>query len=414
MELLTKARAERMVSRAEVDFGSVRDPREQKNKRSQSLEGILRLFVTGFACGKLVLRDLEALSEDMPPRIRRRLGLRKQVSDTTQWEILSSISTAGFAEVLGSQLRRGIDSKAIINDRFAGGVASYDGKGAGSRLGEAPNEICRRSTCDVDGTVFWDLYALRACLTSSSAQPVLSQTFIPNKRGEATTFPDMLARDVECFPRLFRYVTTDAGMASRGNAEVVMSHQKMYVFQIKGNFGHLYPIGCELLEKQEVQAETTENERGMIVRRELRRVAFPANESFPGATQFVGVKQVRIRKDGTTETENRVFITCVPWTELSTERWLKLVRLHWVIENGSNWTHDVILNEDLRKPCNQGYGPIVISWLLVLSYNLMSMFRSHLPLKDCRPCSWSRVQELLYQAWLGVGRVEERAVVFEG
>ena len=146
-----------------------------------------------------------------------------------------------------SQVRRGIDSKAITNDRFGGGVVSYDGKGAGSGLGDAPNPICRRSTCDADGTPFWDLYTLRACLTSSSAQPVLSQTFIPNKRGEATTFPERLARDVKNFPRLFRYVTTDAGMASRSNAEVVMRHQKMYVFQIKGNFAHLSLLQNDLM-----------------------------------------------------------------------------------------------------------------------------------------------------------------------
>ena len=142
--------------------------------------------------------------------------------------------------------------------------------------------------------------------------------------------------------------------------------------------------------------------QGAQVYRELRRVNVPSEVTFPGAKQLIGDNQNRIEDDGTVEAEDRVFITAVPWEELSANELLNLVRLHWVIENGCNWTADVILDEDSRRPCNQGYGPIVVSWLLMLAYNLVSVFRAHLPLKDHRPERWERAREMTYQAFLGL------------
>jgi predicted transposase YbfD/YdcC len=339
------------------------------------------------------------------------MGLKDRVSDTTQYEILVRTRPEGLREALWEQLRKDIDSKAISNDLLSEGVISYDGKGAGSKLGEPPNELCRGCVCDSKGTAFWDLFILRSCLTSSSARVCIDQEVIAAKSGEATTFPSMLERDVKQFPRLFRYITGDAGLASQTNAQKVLELNKLYLFQIKGNFGRLYPLAESLLDSSPVIAETTERSQGCQVRRELRRVAVPAEVSFPGATQILGVSQIRTKSDGTVETEHRVFITAVPWQELSAAKLLKLVRLHWGIENGANWTADMIFEEDTRSPCYQGYGPIVVSWLLLLAYNIVAVFRAHLPLKDRRPERWERARELIYQAFLSLGIERIRRLV---
>ena len=60
---------------------------------------------------------------------------------------------------------------------------------------------------------------------------------------------------------------------------------------------------------------------------------------------------------------------------------------------------------------NQGYGPIVVTWLLLLAYNIVSVFRAHLPLKDRRPERWERARELIYQAFLGLGIERGRQAV---
>jgi predicted transposase YbfD/YdcC len=127
-----------------------------------------------------------------------------------------------------------------------------------------------------------------------------------------------------------------------------------------------------------------------------------ADTKFPGAAQFLAVRRIRARDDGATEHEERLFVTAVPWEEMSPQRLLKLVRLHWGIENGNNWTADVILKEDSHSPCKVGNGIVIVSWLRLLAYNLVSAFRAHLPLKDRRVQSWGRAMEMLYQGFLGL------------
>jgi len=162
----------------------------------------------------------------------------------------------------------------------------------------------------------------------------------------------------------------------------------------------LYSVATDLLNKAEVLKTTEERYKGKIVRRELRRVDVPDDIEFSGATQFVGVRQTTIEAGKEDKIENRVFITSSPKGELTASDLLKLVRLHWGIENNSNWTLDVIFDEDSRSPCYVGYGSIIYSFLLTLAYNLVSSFRSRLPLKDNRYQSFSRCMELIYQAML--------------
>ena len=59
----------------------------------------------------------------------------------------------------------------------------------------------------------------------------------------------------------------------------------------------------------------------------------------------------------------------------------------------------MVLAEDTKSPCNGGEGILVMSWLRVLAYNLVSVFRSHLPRKDRRAESWKRACEMIYQAF---------------
>jgi predicted transposase YbfD/YdcC len=371
----------------------------------------MRLMVAAFAAGKMVLRSIEDLSADIPAATGKPLGIPRRVSDTPLWGLLKRTNPEGLRETLFKSVRRDLDSKAVTNDLFPGGVLAYDGKGAGSGWGEAPNAQCRTRTAD--GEEYWDLSALRACLVSSSSAPVLDQELIPNKKGEPTTFPQMLERDVNRFPRLFRYVTGDAGLASGSNAQLIVDRGKLYLLQIKGNFSALYPLALDLLKNSPALASTTDRFQGKEVRREIRRVSFPADMTFPGATQLIAVRQTRTSDDGTKECEDRVYVSAIPWRELSPTRLLRMIRLHWKIENGANWTADMILEEDNRRPCNKGFGPNNVSWLLVLAYNLIAAFRAHLPKKDRLLQRWERVREVFYQALLDTAARRRRRLATE-
>ncbi len=352
----------------------------------------------GFACQKPTLRALESLAGDLSPKMRRRLGLRRPISDTTLYELLLRLAPAGFRELVYRQVRADLDAKAVTNDALPFGMVSFDGKGAGSGLGSAPSGDCRESVCDAQGTPCWDLFCLRACLVSSSACPVLDQEFIDGKSGEPTHFPAMLKRLVATFPKLFRLVSGDANFASRAAAKLVRELGRDFLFCVKENRKAAYNAAAGALADAPVAARTEERAHGQLVIRELRRAAAPIEfQALPGTAEFWSVKQVRFKPSGSHECEERVFATSLDKAALTDDERLAVVRRHWGIENGANWTADCILEEDQRSPCKNGNGMVVVSWLRLLAYNLAAVFRAHIP-KTERDHSWRRAAELLYQA----------------
>lgn len=401
MPMITSKRAQRLVQRIGLSFRWVIDLRANRGRQSP-LPALLRLMLVGLCSGLRQLRHIEQLSTRLPARMRRRLGLRgRRISDTTLYEMLQrrTAGELGFREALQEQLRIDLDAKRIENDFFAGGVASYDGKNASWGMGERPNSYCQKGFFKHSAEPSWRLMTLRSCLTSSSSRPVLNQTFL-RAHGEATTFPRLFLQDVNRFPRLFRYVTADAGITSTANAQVVVEAGKHYLFALKGNHQRLFARALELLEGVERCAHTMERYRGRWHVRELRRGVVPSDEPFWGAKQFVSVTSKRIDDHGRTRVDTRVFITSVDATQMSAERLLKLVRLHWGIENGPNWTCDVVLREDSHCPCRTGNGLTTMSWLNILAYNILAVFRSRISGRERTRPPWKEVLSLVFSVFV--------------
>jgi predicted transposase YbfD/YdcC len=108
----------------------------------------------------------------------------------------------------------------------------------------------------------------------------------------------------------------------------------------------------------------------------------PPEEDFPDARQLVWVRQKREREGGSPKVETRLFLTSIPSGQLTAEQMLTLVRRHWGIENGPNWTADVVLEEDTASPVLRGKAPLVLSWPRVLAYNLLALVRTPPPTRD--------------------------------
>ncbi len=406
MTELSKTRAIRLIKNAKLFFEEVKDPRDE-NRVLYELPGLLNLHVAAMSCGKRALQHIENFGKDLSKKAFRILGFRKMLkkskdgpSDTTYYDLFSAMKPRGFRKALQEQVKRDLESKAITNDLFSGGVLTLDGKGAGSAMGEAPNSQCRQSVCDSKGTEFWDLFVMRAVLTSSLARPCIDQEVIDGRSGEATAFEPVLRRIAKAFPRLFQYITVDAGESSAHNARVCLELKKDYLFAIKGNFPKLFPLCQKLLKDAKVAAFTEEREQGFLVRREIRVVQTTGEIEFPGAAQICGVRHIKTSTDGTQTTEDRVFLTSATSQRLEPAALLKLVRLHWGIENNANWTADMIFQEDTKSSCKVGNGIIVLSWLRMLSYNLVAVFRAHLKNNGNRPQCWARAIELIYQAFI--------------
>jgi predicted transposase YbfD/YdcC len=399
---LTARRAARCVSRSRVDFAAVEDPRAPHLIR-YAVSGLLNLIVAGFAAGQPTLRDIETFVRDIPGRCRRALGLgsKHKPCDSTLYNLLARLEPTGFRRALVRQVVDAVKAKAITNDLLARGVVAFDGHGGIDDWGRAPTHQARNTIKDMMGTPLWYLYSLRAHLVSSSACPCLDQEFIDDDHWEDGLLPSMLRRVAGAFPRLFEIVTADAVFLSKANTEAVISLGKHYLFALKRNRPKLYDDALDSLRGRPLEAETEEHTKGVWVHRALFRARCPRTLGYSELQQFVAVVQTTIKPTGEKAVETRLFVTSLARKDASPRELLKLVRLHWGIENNGNWTMDEQFSDDRRCPCKRNEGSIVVSWLRLLSFNIASTIRSRLPGHDRgRRVSWRRTIQLIWMAFL--------------
>jgi len=405
MKQLTKAKVRRAIRWIPADFEGVEDPRERGRLEHG---GLLALLTAAFATGARTLRAVERLGDELAGRLRA-FGLKSAPSDTSLYRLLAAQKAAGFGLMLVRQVKEALLRKWIGNDLFPQGVIAIDGKSVWSGH-YAAHRLCRQSEGTEKRGDYW-LLMQRACLVSSSARPCVTQTPVEKDAGEVDTFGKTFRFLMHHFRRSFEFVTHDAGGASRENAALVHAAEKAYVFAIKGNQPRVHQAALSRLgnqespddAEQEGEAHTEERADGTTIRREVFRVAVAADDpeiEFAGAKQLWRVRQTsfRILPGGTPETtvEDRYFITN---RALKAELALKLVRLHWGIENGPNWTMDLQLGEDASAPCETGNGLVIVSWLRLLAYNALSIWRSKLePVRDEIVARWERSKSTLRDA----------------
>ena len=223
-----------------VTFKQIVDPRGRRGRRHE-WDAMLGLLVQGLAVGKRVLRQVEALGEDLVREGTGPEGLRRPVSDTTLDRVLRQMKPEGLDKVLQQSVRAALEQGVLRQDRLAAGVVSIDGKAGESTRGQAPCEPCH-TLRDEQGQEYGYPFALRAALTSSRACPVLDQVMLEGKQGEATAFPQLLGRVVKEYGEHFTYVTGDAGLTSAANARAVREAGKHYLFAVKENFQRLHDV----------------------------------------------------------------------------------------------------------------------------------------------------------------------------
>jgi hypothetical protein len=402
----TKAKVRRAIRWVQVDFEGLKDPRKKGRHKHA---GLLALLTAAFATGARTLRAVERLGDEMAGRLGR-LGLRRAPSDTTLYWLLAKQTAHGFGVMLVGQVKEALLRKWIGNDLFPrGGVVAIDGKSVWS--GHYPAHRSCRESKGTGHRGDYHVLMQRACLVSSSARPCVTQTTVAPGDGEANTFAKTFGFLLRHFRRSFEFVTYDAGGTSRENAALVHAAEKAYVFAIKGNQPRVYAAARSRLGSKEGpddaaltgEARTEERADGAMLRREIFRCAATADDpeiEFAGAKALWRVRQTtsRVLPGGTPEAtvEDRYFITN---RVLAAAAALTLVRLHWGIENGPNWTMDMQLGEDAGVPCEKGNGIVIVSWLRLLAYNALSIWRNKLkPTRDEVVAHWERARSTLRDA----------------
>jgi predicted transposase YbfD/YdcC len=179
---------------------------------------------------------------------------------------------------------------------------------------------------------------------------VLGQEAVPEETNETGALPELL--------RLLQLegaiVTIDAAGCYSNVAEEITEAGADYVITLKGNQKGLHRDADALFEKLEGIDRLPEGCKtvdGGHDRVEVRRcwaigvedTSIGGLEEWSGLSSLCKVRAERHHPDGTTQTEERLFLSSL---EADPERLLQAVRHHWHVENKLHWTLDVAFEED--------------------------------------------------------------------
>lgn len=307
-------------------FEEVTDPRIERRKEHTLLD-IIGLTICAVVAGADTFAGIERFGEAREEWLGQFLELKNGIpSHDTIGEVWGRVDPeefeAGFRRWIGG-----------LTDSV-GEVVAVDGK------------TLRRS---------YDRTSNRAALQmidvwSCNQELVLGQKAVPETTNETGALPELL-RLLELEGAI---VTIDAAGCYSDVVEEIVEAGADYVIALKENQRTLQRDTEALFEKLEGVGRLPESCKtvdGGHDRVEVRRCwALDAEDAsirglqkWPGLSSVCKVRAERHHPDGTTQTEERLFISSL---EADPERLLQAVRRHWHVENKLHWTLDMAFAED--------------------------------------------------------------------
>jgi len=90
----------------------------------------------------------------------------------------------------------------------------------------------------------------------------------------------------------------------------------------------------------------------------------------------------------------RYALTNEPVGRLSADKWIKVFRLRWGVENGTHWTLDAIQHEDDLPWTRDPNGMLVVQMLRRIGLNILALYRGvHLRATENRVRPWRDIME---------------------
>ena len=394
------------------------DPRNPQGLRHPFTDCMLSLLAA-LLSGRETIRAVEALSKELA------LGYRgKGISDGALTHLLAMMGEhdmdATLVQSVHDMARRGqlkpldlnqswltVDGKYWILDHDCGGLAQrFEDKHG----------------------VHWRLGVLRAVLITAAGKPALGQWPMPpvegelekdaEKRkhtGETTNLAPFVAWLRAQYGDLATNFTLDAGLWSKA-IFLAMDKDGLGVFAgLKGNKPELFAEAKRVLRrvrtKQKPTAETKWEScpKGKIRRRLWRTTELDGWNGWRHLRQVVVVEQTTRDRDDKDKVELRYFVTNSTIGMLTPWQLLRLVRLHWGIENDCNWTFDMQFGEDDGAWCTQNKATLVLGALRMIAYNILQWLRKvHVQVEHARvdntPRPWRSVFELVHRYLVATGK----------
>jgi predicted transposase YbfD/YdcC len=185
---------------------------------------------------------------------------------------------------------------------------------------------------------------------------VLAQQAVEEKSNEITAVPELLKMlDIKG-----AVVTADALNTQTAIVEQIVKGGGDYVLAVKDN----HPTLCDAIQRnldemilenfagvEHVYHQNTESGHGRIDTRKVwatdRIDWLERRREWKKLTSVIVVESIRRLGGGEAQTSRRYYIASLP--SQSGERFARLIRDHWSIENGQHWTLDMAFNEDQNR-----------------------------------------------------------------
>jgi hypothetical protein len=397
----------------ELKLEAVADPRRRRDRRWKP-EQVLRAVVVGIMAGCKSLLQVEALTAEMSPAMRRLLGIGRRLADTTLRDSLCRLDMQSLRQCLQRLVKAAWRRKALAPVGLPIGVVAMDGKATALPSWEGP--YAQRAINEDIKLAYGVVRTLTCTLVSSAARVCIDAMPIPKRQNEVSFFKTGFASLVESYSELFELVTYDAGGASQGNAHAVVAAGKHYLFRLRDDRRLMLQLAQSVLASKPVSAQTEDvlsNQRS-IVRRlyiaPVNRTDLTRNDSricWRSSRVLLRVESMRFESGQCTEHENRYYVTSMPLERLTAEQWLHVVRLHWGVENNNHHTFDAVFEEDDRPFIEYApHGMLVVLLLRRIAYNLLALFRSVTQRSDeRRGTPWRDLLRWVYNAVISASDV---------
>jgi hypothetical protein len=401
----------------EAQLDEIQDPRDARGKRWQ-LSTLLRAVLGGLLAGARSLADVETQSERLSRPLRRLLGVRRRVADTTLRDALCSLEPDELRKPLHALVYAAQRRKSLAPDELPFGVVSLDGKHFS--LPTSDDYYAQRQTHAEHAPLVGVVRTVTATLTSIAAQPIIDVTPIPAHTNEMGIFELALDRLCQAYAGLdlFQLVTYDAGACSKANARAVRDRELHYLFVLKSSQLSLYAeaqlwLGSRSADTADVTREDCQ--RGQrVVRRlylgeataapegweHLRSVVRVQTQTFDASNQLLGC-------------DDRYLISSLPRYRLTTDHWLLVVRRHWGVETSHQILDGAFAEDDHPWICQNPRGALVVAILRRIAYTLLTLFRSVTQRSDeRRRAPWKLLMLDVLTAFLSTNEDQIRGLRF--
>ena len=308
-----------------VHFDDVTDPRIDRHKEHALLD-IIGLTICAVVAGADTFVGISRFGASRKEWLKQFLELKNGIpSHDTLGRVWSQVDSEEFE----AGFRRWIGELADS----VGEVVAIDGK-----------TLCGSYDRD-SGKAALQMIDVWSC----EQELVLGQEAVPSGTNETGALPELL-RLIELAGAI---VTIDAAGCYSNIAGEIIEAGADYVITLKGNQKGLQRDAEALFEKLGAIGrlpEPCKTVDGGHDRVEVRRcwaIGVETTEieasDWPALTSLSRVEAERHHPDGTTQTEERLFVSSL---EPDPQRLLKAVRHHWHVENKLHWTLDVAFQED--------------------------------------------------------------------